>query len=113
MQVGLVAIDGTGICANANMDRVCDADALAEEARRLLAEAEAEDAREDALSQDEQTSLRGLLPAGGLESRSRWSVAHEPDQFDSLAIGQASDRLRRRDPALAEPTRRPHRADLR
>ena len=64
-------------------------------------------------SQDEQTSLRGLLPAGGLESHSRWSVAHEPDQFDSLAIGQASDRLRRRDPALAEPTRRPHRADLR
>jgi len=44
-RMGLVAIDGTGIRANANKDRVVDESELAEEARRLLAEAEAADAR--------------------------------------------------------------------
>ncbi len=64
VRVGLVAIDGTGIRANANKDRVADESELAEEARRLLAEAEAEDAREDALAAEEQAARRGLLPAG-------------------------------------------------
>jgi hypothetical protein len=64
VRIGLVAIDGTGIRANADKDRVIDESELAEEARRLLAEAEAEDAREDALAAEEQAARRGLLPAG-------------------------------------------------
>src|SRR5207247_1242047 len=47
-----------------NKDRVVDESELAEEARRLLAEAEAADAREDALAAEEQAARRGLLPAG-------------------------------------------------
>lgn len=98
VRVGLVAIDGTGIRANANKDRVCDADALAEEARRLLAEAEAEDAREDALSQDEQTSLRGLLPAAfaneeqrrlRLDEAARRLAEQEQAAGDALAAEQS------------------------
>ncbi len=64
VRVGLVAIDGTGIRANASRDRVVDESELAEEARRLLAEAEAEDAREDELAPEEQAARRGLLPDG-------------------------------------------------
>ena len=63
-RMGLVAIDGTGIRADANKDRAVDESELAEEARRLLAEAEAADAREDALAAEEQAARRGLLPAG-------------------------------------------------
>jgi transposase len=78
VRVGLVAIDGTGIRADANKDRVVDASELAEEARRLLAEAEAADAREDALAEEEQTARRGLLPPGFAnehERRSRLDAA--------------------------------------
>jgi transposase len=64
VRVGLVAIDGTGIRANANRDRAVDESELVEEARRLLAEAEAVDADEDALAAEEQAARRGLLPAG-------------------------------------------------
>lgn len=71
VRVGLVAIDGTRIRANANRDRLCDEEQLAEEARRLLAEAEAEDEREDALPADEQRARRGLLPAGFSSERER------------------------------------------
>ncbi|MGH2450954.1 MAG: transposase [Candidatus Limnocylindria bacterium] len=71
VRVGVVAIDGTGIRADANKDRFCDDDALSEEARRLLAEAESEDAREDALAAEEQAALRGLLPAGFASEQER------------------------------------------
>jgi len=64
VRVGLVAIDGAGIRANANRDRVVEESDLAEEARRLLAEAEAEDAREDELAEEEQAARRGRLPDG-------------------------------------------------
>jgi hypothetical protein len=63
VRMALVAIEGTGIRANANEDRVVAEDEFAEEARRVLAEAEAADAREDALAPGEQTARRGLLPA--------------------------------------------------
>jgi transposase len=69
VRVGLVAIDGTGIRANANRDRVVEESDFVEQARRLLAEAEAEDAREDALDADEQAARRGLLPAGFASER--------------------------------------------
>jgi transposase len=71
VRIGLVAIDGTGIRANANKDRVIDEDELAEQARRVLAEAEAEDAREDALANEEQSTRRGLLPAGFANEQER------------------------------------------
>ena len=70
-RVGLVAIDGTGIRANANKDRVISEDELAEEAQRLLADAEAEDAREDALAAEEQAARRGLLPDGFADEQER------------------------------------------
>jgi transposase len=73
VRMGLIAIDGTGIRANANKDRVVDASELAEEARRLLAEAEAADGREDALAEEEQTARRGLLPPGFADERERRS----------------------------------------
>ncbi len=82
VRVGLVAIDGTGIRANANRDRVCDEDPLREQAERLLAEAEAEDAREDELAADEQAALRGLLPA-----------AFANEQQRRLRLDQAAQRL--------------------
>ncbi len=41
------------------------------------------------------------------------SAAEEPDQLAAPAFAQATDRLRRRDPTLAERTRRPHATDLR
>ena len=93
VRVGLVAIDGTGIRANANKDRVMQESELAEEARRLLAEAEAEDAREDELSADEQAAVRGLLPAAFAseqERRVRLSeaaarLAAQPQPEDALA----------------------------
>jgi transposase len=78
VRVGLIAIDGTGIRANANKDRVIDRSELAEQARRMLAEAEAEDAREDALGADEQAARRGLLPPGlasEQERRARFDAA--------------------------------------
>src|SRR5712691_10764605 len=82
VRVGLVAIDGTGIRVNANRDRVCDEDPLREQAERLLAEAEAEDAREDELAADEQAALRGLLPA-----------AFANEQQRRLRLDQAAQRL--------------------
>jgi transposase len=71
VRVGLVAIDGTGIRANANKDRFCAGDGLSEQARQLLAEAEAEDAREDALAAEEQAAVRGLVPAGFASEQER------------------------------------------
>lgn len=95
VRVGLVAIDGTGIRANANKDRVCDEDPLREQARRLLAEAEAEDAREDELSADEQAAVRGLLPAAFAseqerhvrldEAAARLAEQPQPQPEDALA----------------------------
>jgi transposase len=79
VRVGLVALDGTGIRASANPDRVVDPVELAEEARRLLAEAEAADAREDAVDVDEQTARRGLLPAGFASEQQR------RERFDAAA----------------------------
>jgi transposase len=108
MRVGLVAIDGTGIRANANKDRVCDADALSEQARQLLAEAEAEDAREDALSADEQASVRGLLPAPFADEEQR-----------RLRLDEAARRLAERQQAAGEeptaerPMRQPQTAKAR
>lgn len=80
VRMGLVAIDGTGIRANADKARVIGEDELAAEARRLLEEAEAADADEDALSLEEQTARRGLLPAGFAseqERRARLDAAAE------------------------------------
>jgi transposase len=80
VRMGLVAIDGTGIRANANKDRVVDAGEFAEEAQRMLAEAEAEDAREDELAVEEQAARRGLLPEGFAseqERRARLDAAAE------------------------------------
>jgi transposase len=95
VRVGLVAIDGTGIRANANKDRFCDDHALSDEARRLLAEAEAEDAREDALAADEQAALRGLLPAGFAseqERRVRLDAAAERLAEESQSAAPAVER---------------------
>jgi transposase len=70
VQVGLVAIDGTKVRANANKDRV----ALSpdEAARRVLEEAGAVDAAEDALPGDQQAALRGLVTK---DARSRLAQA--------------------------------------
>lgn len=89
VRVGLVAIDGTGIRANANKDRVIVEDELAEQARRLLAEAEAADAREDALEAEEQTARRGLLPTGFADEQER------RDRFDAAVqrLASASQRI--------------------
>jgi transposase len=101
VRVGLVAIDGTGIRANANKDRVVDTSELAEEARRLLAEAEAADAREDALAEEEQTARRGLLPPGfanDQERRTRFDAAAQrlanapPPAVEAPAAGDAQQR---------------------
>ena len=88
VRVGLVAIDGTGIRANANKDRVCEEDPLREQARRLLAEAEAEDAREDALSANVQAAVRGLLPAGFSDEQER-----------RVRLDEAAQRLAEQSPA--------------
>ena len=100
VRVGLVAIDGTPIRANANPDRVVDPAELDAEARRLLAEAEAADAAEDALDEDEQTARRGLLPAGFAgqrERRARFDAAAErladaPAAAPQRPAGETSER---------------------
>jgi transposase len=71
VQIGLVAIDGTAIRANANPDRLIDPAELAAEARRLLGEAEAADAAEDGLDEDAEKARRGLLPRGFADERER------------------------------------------
>jgi transposase len=93
VRVGLVAIDGTPIRANANPDRMGDAADLDAEARRFLAEAEAADAADDALAEDEQTARRGLLPAGFGDERAR------RERFDAAAERLAA----RQATAAAEP----------
>jgi transposase len=92
VRVGLVAIDGTRIRANANRDRVADEDELAAQARRWLAEAEAADAHEDELTPDDQAACRGLLPAG---------FASEDER--RARLDAAAKRLARTAPAAAEP----------
>jgi transposase len=71
LRVGLVAIDGTGIKANANRFRMSEESELEAQARAWLEEAEAEDTREDALETAEQRARRGLLPAGFASEQER------------------------------------------
>jgi transposase len=92
LRVGLVAIDGTRIQANANKDRLLDEEALAGQARRLLAEAESEDAREDELTADEQAARRGLLPAGFASEQER-----------SARLDAAAERLARAAEGVTDP----------
>ena len=97
VRVGLVAIDGTGIRANANPDRLIDPGELADEARRLLAEAEAADAHEQTLDADEQRARRGLLPeslAGERQRRERFDAAAE--RLADAAGAAAPEPLRER-----------------
>jgi hypothetical protein len=99
VRVGLVAIDGTGIRANANKDRVIAEDELAEQARRLLAEAEAEDAREEALDSDEEAARRGLLPAGFAneeERRARLDAAEQRSRTRGQTLKRQRPRRRSR-----------------
>lgn len=50
---------------------------------------------------------------GALRRACRNSAVKESDQLATLALGQAADSLRRRDPALAEDASGPGRTDLR
>jgi transposase len=83
VRLGLVAIDGTKIRADANKDR------LAPLAREILAEAEATDAAEDALPDDEQAALAGRV-AGSPEGRRR-------------LLADAAEAIAREDAPAAEP----------
>jgi hypothetical protein len=89
VRVGRLAIDGTRIHANANKDRVCVEDPLAGEARRMLAEAEAEDEREDELPADEQAARRGLLPAGFDSEQERRAVARAEETLASAGAEES------------------------
>jgi transposase len=62
LRLGLVAIDGTKVRADANKNRLAPP-SPEQEAERLLTEAETQDEAEDELSEAEQTALRGLVPA--------------------------------------------------
>ena len=111
MRVGLVAIDGTRIRANANSDRVVDAGELAGRARRLLAEAEAEDAREDELAAEEQAARRGLLPDGFASEEERRGRLDAAARRLAEAAGPAGEAPAaeggRRRPETAKAGRRP------
>ena len=108
VRMGLVAIDGTGIRANANKDRLIDAAELAEQARRLLDEAEAADAGEDELPEEEQLARRGLLPAGlasEQQRRARFDAAAERLANQSQAAEAAAPEDGRRTTGSAEEQR--------
>lgn len=61
LRLGLVAIDGTKVWADANKNRLAPL-APEQAVEQLLEEAEACDAAEDALPAAEQIALRGLVP---------------------------------------------------
>jgi transposase len=117
LRLGLVAIDGTKVWADANKNRL--APASPEQAvEQLLDEAEACDAAEDALPEAEQTALRGLVPAefGDPAQRTeRFARAarqlSEPDQVEQPE--QQLPPRRPPGPALdaASPARAPRRAN--
>jgi transposase len=83
VRLGLVAIDGTKIRADANKDR------LVPVAAQILAEADATDAAEDALSEDEQEALRGRA-AGSAPERRR-------------LLAEAAEAIAREDRPASEP----------
>jgi transposase len=62
VRVGLVAIDGTRLSADASKDRF-EPDAAAQVVSQILEEAERADASEELLTDDHQRALRGLAPS--------------------------------------------------
>jgi transposase len=98
LRVGLVAIDGTGIKANANRFRMGEKSELDAQARAWLDEAEAEDVHDDALETAEQNARRGLLPEGFASEQERRA------RFDAAAQRLAdTQRPQPREAAKARP----------
>jgi transposase len=88
VRLGLVAIDGTRIRANANADRLVP---LAEE---ILQEADDQDAAEDALPDQDQLALRGRVAGSGAELRRLLDQAasDRPGEPAPTATGTRSER---------------------
>src|SRR5262249_10260464 len=83
-RLGTIAIDGTKVRANASKQRYL----VEEQAARILAEAEARDAAEAELADDEQEALRGSGGLGGAsERRARFAQAAA-----TLAVAAAGER---------------------
>jgi hypothetical protein len=115
-RLGTIAIDGTKVRANASKQRY----AVEQQAARVLAEADAQDAADDELERDQQEALRGSGGAGGAsERRARFdravkALADEAIEERPADTGKRSNKAsgrqlaaaRKRGPNLTDPESR-------